>query len=323
MSDRAKRSSAPGRSRRAPKAVSDAVTAPGRALDADVRTAMESKLGHSFADVRIHADAQAADAARSIGADAFAVGTHIIFAEGRYAPGTWRGRALLAHELAHVAQQGQEQADATDELEIAAGGDAVEAEANDVAFAYAASDAPEYLTAALAGGADAGRARALAEFRRTHTDDLLERYRAALAEPRRPATVKQSSPLLEVRRAACGRSSEGRERESREELARDLPGDDEMVRQVLAFFYPDLLPPTEVNPQLRQLAAVMLAEAIRGSRAMDYVPRPPSRPSPGWLFTEAVKIAWRRGRDEGIYEAVRVTVARAHRSEYELAKEGL
>lgn len=38
-------------------------------------------------------------------AAAYTVGSQIVFAEGRYQPGTAAGRRLLAHELAHVAQQ--------------------------------------------------------------------------------------------------------------------------------------------------------------------------------------------------------------------------
>uniref|UniRef100_UPI0022EAD86A eCIS core domain-containing protein n=1 Tax=Falsiroseomonas oryzae TaxID=2766473 RepID=UPI0022EAD86A len=40
------------------------------------------------------------------GARAFTLGRDIVFAPGRYAPETAAGRSLLAHELAHVVQQG-------------------------------------------------------------------------------------------------------------------------------------------------------------------------------------------------------------------------
>lgn len=56
-------------------------------------------------DVRLHTGASSAALARQVGAQAFAVGPHIVFGEGRYAPGTARGRHLIAHELAHCAQQ--------------------------------------------------------------------------------------------------------------------------------------------------------------------------------------------------------------------------
>jgi Domain of unknown function (DUF4157) len=55
--------------------------------------------------VQIHADARASASARSVGALAYSVGSHIVFGEGRYTPATPAGRMLLAHELAHVVQQ--------------------------------------------------------------------------------------------------------------------------------------------------------------------------------------------------------------------------
>jgi hypothetical protein len=66
---------------------------------------MEARFGHDFSRVRIHADAGAAAAARAAGAAAYTLGPDITFAAGRYDPGSPAGRALLAHELAHVVQQ--------------------------------------------------------------------------------------------------------------------------------------------------------------------------------------------------------------------------
>lgn len=65
---------------------------------------MEGRFGHSFADVRVHADSGAAAA---LGARAFTVGSDVAFARGEFAPRSADGRALLAHELAHVVQQGE------------------------------------------------------------------------------------------------------------------------------------------------------------------------------------------------------------------------
>jgi hypothetical protein len=61
--------------------------------------------GPDFGAVRIHDGADAAAAARSLSASAYTVGHDIVFAAGRYQPGTPAGRALLAHELTHVVQQ--------------------------------------------------------------------------------------------------------------------------------------------------------------------------------------------------------------------------
>jgi hypothetical protein len=67
---------------------------------------MESRFGHDFADVRIHADDAAQTAASALHARAFTTGSHIAFRHGAYAPESADGRRLLAHELAHVIQQG-------------------------------------------------------------------------------------------------------------------------------------------------------------------------------------------------------------------------
>ena len=58
---------------------------------------------------RVHTDERAAAAARAAGANALAYGEHVGFAAGRYRPGTATGDLLLAHELAHVVQQRDEE----------------------------------------------------------------------------------------------------------------------------------------------------------------------------------------------------------------------
>ncbi|HEY3411294.1 MAG TPA: DUF4157 domain-containing protein [Propionicimonas sp.] len=57
------------------------------------------------AGVRIHTDHAATRAASAVGAEAFTVGRHVVFNDGRYAPASPAGQGLLAHELAHVVQQ--------------------------------------------------------------------------------------------------------------------------------------------------------------------------------------------------------------------------
>ncbi len=59
----------------------------------------------AFGAVRVHTGASAARAADALGADAYTVGTHIAFAAGAFRPHRADGRALIAHELAHVLQQ--------------------------------------------------------------------------------------------------------------------------------------------------------------------------------------------------------------------------
>jgi hypothetical protein len=77
----------------------------GAALDPAVRSRMESAYGADFSRVRVHTGAAAAHLSDSMNARAFAVGERIAFGSGEYRPGTLVGDALIAHELAHVAQQ--------------------------------------------------------------------------------------------------------------------------------------------------------------------------------------------------------------------------
>ncbi|MBS1144033.1 MAG: hypothetical protein H6R14_1439 [Proteobacteria bacterium] len=78
----------------------------GQTLPASLRDHFEPFFGHNFSRVRIHNDDNAHLAAIRLDADAFAHGSHIAFAANRYLPDTVGGRRLLAHELAHVVQQG-------------------------------------------------------------------------------------------------------------------------------------------------------------------------------------------------------------------------
>jgi len=79
---------------------------PGRPLDPAVGGAIGRRLGHDFSRVRVHTDVRAAESARRENALAYAVGDDVVFGAGRYDPRTPRGRALLVHELAHVAHEG-------------------------------------------------------------------------------------------------------------------------------------------------------------------------------------------------------------------------
>ena len=90
----------------APAAVHDVLRSPGQPLDASIRGFMGPRFGHDFSQVRVHADAKADASARAIGALAYTVGRDVVFGAGRYAPHTSAGRQLIAHELAHVLQQG-------------------------------------------------------------------------------------------------------------------------------------------------------------------------------------------------------------------------
>jgi hypothetical protein len=82
-----------------------ALANPGRPLEPRIRAFMEPRLGHNLNEVRVHDDEAAARSAAAIQARAWTLGRDIVFGRGMYAPHTPRGAGLLAHELAHVAQQ--------------------------------------------------------------------------------------------------------------------------------------------------------------------------------------------------------------------------
>lgn len=84
--------------------VEKALHSSGRPLDQTTRAYMEPRFGRDLSQVRVHTDAESAESARSIGAQAFTLGHHLHFDRGRYAPASPEGRRLLAHELAHVVQ---------------------------------------------------------------------------------------------------------------------------------------------------------------------------------------------------------------------------
>jgi hypothetical protein len=78
----------------------------GRPLTRSERVRYESFFQADLSTVRIHDNAAAARAARGLNAHAFARGTDLYFADGRYQEGTAEGRGLLAHELTHTLQSG-------------------------------------------------------------------------------------------------------------------------------------------------------------------------------------------------------------------------
>jgi len=87
----------------------NAIGGGGQPLAESERTFFELWFGEDFNQVRVHTDSQAAETAKSINAKAFTVGHNIAFGGGQYAPESYEGRQLLAHELTHVVQQNSEQ----------------------------------------------------------------------------------------------------------------------------------------------------------------------------------------------------------------------
>lgn len=70
-----------------------------------MRERLEPRFQRDFAAVRVHDDARAARSAATIDAAAYSSGSHVVFGRDAWSPHTPRGLRLIAHELAHVAQQ--------------------------------------------------------------------------------------------------------------------------------------------------------------------------------------------------------------------------
>ena len=78
----------------------------GESLDGSLQSRMSSAFGYDFSSVRVHKDNRAAQLSSDLNARAFTIGSNVAFGANEYQPGTLIGDALIAHELAHVVQQG-------------------------------------------------------------------------------------------------------------------------------------------------------------------------------------------------------------------------
>lgn len=126
----------------------------GSPLDADTRADMESRFGHDFGDVRVHTDGGAHESARSVNAQAYTVGSNIVFQRDRYDPSSVEGRHMLAHELTHVVQQRSGPVDGTDAgggVKVSDPSDRFEREAVANADRLLSGSAPAVSTGPVAG----------------------------------------------------------------------------------------------------------------------------------------------------------------------------
>jgi len=88
-----------------PPVVQGAPRSHGEPLAPSLRASLEPRFGRELDGVRVHTGPVAAAEAHALGARAFTQGRDVVFAAGRYAPGSREGLGLLAHELTHVVQQ--------------------------------------------------------------------------------------------------------------------------------------------------------------------------------------------------------------------------
>ena len=86
----------------APLAPEQLIPSGGRPMEPTVQRKMESALGGDLSGVRIHTDD---GRAKAMNAEAYTVGSDVVFKSGNYNPDSPDGQRRLAHELTHVMQQ--------------------------------------------------------------------------------------------------------------------------------------------------------------------------------------------------------------------------
>ena len=130
--------------------VHDVVGSGGSPLDTEARVDMESRFGQDFSDVRVHTDSRAHESAKSVNAQAYTVGSDIVFQSGNYNPGSDSGKHMLAHELTHVVQQRSGPVEGTEAgggVKVSDPGDRFEREASANADAMMSAPAVQTSTA--------------------------------------------------------------------------------------------------------------------------------------------------------------------------------
>lgn len=87
------------------RTVEGGLNPPGDSVDADLRDPLESRWGIDIGEARVHSDRQAQASADPLNAAAYTFGMDIVRGSGNPSSGKPQHQELLAHELAHVAQQ--------------------------------------------------------------------------------------------------------------------------------------------------------------------------------------------------------------------------
>jgi hypothetical protein len=159
---------------------------------------MESRLGHDFSRIRVHADREAAQSAADLGAAAYTVGNHVVFGESRYAPGTPNTHSLMAHELRHVQQHGE--AIPAGPLPVAPPDTALERDADEAA-----------LRCPLSASAGGTIPRAPVQVQRQPTDQPPDPSRLRLPEIGESLRPQPLLPLLPIPRLGFHLSPENRQ----------------------------------------------------------------------------------------------------------------
>jgi hypothetical protein len=109
--------------------VQAAARSTGEPLPVELEQRFSRSLGQDLGGVRVYTSSDSDTAAHAVSARAYTIGPEIHFLAGQYDPLTPAGQRLLAHEVAHTAQQAKAGTSLRDPLEISAPDDPLEVEA--------------------------------------------------------------------------------------------------------------------------------------------------------------------------------------------------
>jgi len=116
--------------------VRSVVSAPGRPLDSSTSRFVQTATGRDPSGIQLHEGPLAAEAARSVGAEMFASGSHLVAPQGLDVT-TMEGAFKAVHEVHHIVNQqahgAVEGTETSDGLKISDPGDRHEREADTVA----------------------------------------------------------------------------------------------------------------------------------------------------------------------------------------------
>lgn len=93
--------------------INETINSGGKSLDKATLSFMEPRFSADFSKVKIHNNNLAAKSADSINAIAYTLGNNVVFNSGKYNTTSDSGKRLLAHELTHVVQQGNQSSPGT------------------------------------------------------------------------------------------------------------------------------------------------------------------------------------------------------------------
>ena len=238
----------------------------GRPLDSSIAAKVGAAYGRDFSNVRVHTDDAANRAAEKENAKAFAIGNHIVFSQGEYKPGTLEGDALIAHELAHTAQQSASSDALTNDLMRKAKAGSAASAAHEQEADRAAVGVIARLYAGVKGFV---KDRLIGDGKPVLTQGLsLQRC------PRQKEEEKTREVLSEQEKAGDSTKAEITDETIKEETvqkaAKGFEDHYSDIVSAVAALNQRLSPPVELDPDI--VSAMVAVETSKGTDAREYDP---------------------------------------------------